>query len=180
METADLIPLPDGLPEKAENPSNKPDKLDKYRDHLLNQAPLSSKQQEMLERYRKAFAWRSRLFSPQQVVQMLMEEYRIRFSQAYAIADESERLFGSTKEGSKKALIQILTENLYVAMAIAQRNEDAAAIISAVDKIAKLHRAYEDVAPVNVDDMMPARTVKYVQQNVTINNNNFGEGGNNG
>ena len=43
------------------------DKLDKFRDHLLHRLPLKPSEHETLEKYRKCFAWRCKLFSPQQV-----------------------------------------------------------------------------------------------------------------
>jgi hypothetical protein len=146
------------------------DKLDKFKDHLLHRVPLKPSELETLEKYRKCFAWRCKLFSPQQCVNMLMQEYGIKYSQAYQLMAESTRLYGKVddidREGSRKVLI----ESLYVAMSIAVKDKNAEAIIAATREIAKLSRVYEEQSQLTPEELMPARTVKYVQNNVTVNN----------
>lgn len=152
------------------------EKLDKFCDHLLHNTPLTANQQLTLEKYRKCFAWRCKLFSPQQCVTMLMQEYSIKYSQAYQIMAESTRLYGRVEDVDKAGTTKILIENLHVAMSIAIKDKNADAIISAVEKIAKLNRLYEEQAQISPEDLMPARTVKYVQNNLTVNNFAAGEG----
>lgn len=153
------------------------DKLDKFRDHLLHRLPLKPSEHETLEKYRKCFAWRCKLFSPQQVVNMLMQEYGLKYSQAYQLMAESTKLYGKVDDIDREGSRKILIENLYVAMSIAVKDKNAEAIIAATREIAKLSRVYDEQSPIAAEDLMPARTVKYVQNNVTINNNlNTGEG----
>jgi hypothetical protein len=153
------------------------DKLDKFRDHLLHRLPLKPSEHETLEKYRKCFAWRCKLFSPQQVVNMLMQEYGLKYSQAYQLMAESTKLYGKVDDIDREGSRKILIENLYVAMSIAVKDKNAEAIIAATREIAKLSRVYDEQSPLTPDELMPARTVKYVQNNVTINNNlNTGEG----
>ncbi len=156
--------------EKAE------DKLDKYRDHLLHRTALTVKEQEILEKYRKCFAWRCKLFSPQQCVQMLMQEYSIKYSQAYQLMAESTRLYGKVEDIDREGTRKVLIENLYVAMSIAVKDKNSEAIISAVKEVAKLSRVNEEAGQLSPEDLMPARTVKYVQNNLTVNNFSASEG----
>jgi hypothetical protein len=146
------------------------EKLDKFISHLLHNAPLKATEQAMLEKYRKCFAWRSKLFSPQQCVNMLMQEYSIKYSQAYQIMSESTKLYGKVEDIDKAGTTKILIETLYVAMSIAVKDRDANAIIAATREIASLAKLKDDQLPVSVDELMSPRSVKYVQNNVTVNN----------
>ena len=152
------------------------DKLDKFKDHLLHRRPLKPSEHETLEKYRKCFAWRCKLFSPQQVVNMLMQEYSLRYSQAYQIMADSTRLYGKVEDIDKEGTRKILIESLYVAMSIAVKDKNADAIIAATRELGKLAKVHDEQSSLSPDEMMPARTVKYVQNNVTINNNLPGEG----
>ncbi|GAB3886073.1 hypothetical protein [Spirosoma agri] len=152
------------------------DKLDKFRDHLLHRTELKKSEVETLEKYRKCFGWRCKLFSPQQVVNMLMQEYTLKYSQAYQLMAESTRLYGKVEDIDREGSRKILIESLYVAMSIAVKDKNAEAIIAATREIAKLSKVYDDQSPLSPDEMMPARVVKYVQNNVTINNLTTAEG----
>jgi len=146
------------------------DKLDKFRDHLLHRTPLKPSELETLEKYRKCFGWRCKLFSPQQVVNMLMQEYDLRYSQAYQLMAESARLYGKVEDIDREGTRKVLIESLYVAMSIAVKEKNAEAIIAATREIAKLSKVHDEQSPLSPEDLMPARVVKYVQNNVTINN----------
>ena len=106
------------LPELAPQPPDKSsdqkkaEKLDKFRDHLLHQVQLNPKEQLMLEKYRKCFGWRCKLFSPQQCVNMLMQEYDVKYSQAYQIMLESTKLYGKVEDIDKAGTTKILIETL--------------------------------------------------------------------
>lgn len=167
----ELAPKP---PDKAQvtlsRDQQKAEKLDKFRDHLLYQTHLTPKEEQMLEKYRKCFAWRCKLFSPQQCVSMLMQEYSIKYSQAYQVLLESTKLYGKVEEVDKLGTTKILVETLYVALSIAVKDKNAEAIISATKEIARLCKLNEDQVPLSIDELMPARTAKYVQNNVTVNN----------
>jgi len=146
------------------------ERLDKFRDHLLYRVPLKPSEHQMLDRYRKCFAWRGKLFSPQQCVNMLMQEYSIKYSQAYQIMMDSTKLYGKVEDLDKAGTTKILIETLYVAMSIAVKDKNAEAIISAVGKIATLAKLNDDQVPLSVDELMPARVAQYTQNNVTVNN----------
>ncbi|MEZ0607847.1 hypothetical protein ACAW74_04985 [Fibrella sp. WM1] len=165
-----MLPLPSPqLPDKSGD-QKKAEKLDKFRDHLLHQTHLTPKEELMLEKYRKAFAWRCKLFSPQQCVSMLMQEYSIKYSQAYQIMSESTKLYGKVEDIDKAGTTKILIETLYVAMSLAVKDKNAEAIIAATREIAKLTKLHVDEIPMSIDELMPARVAKYVQNNVTVNN----------
>ncbi|GAB3767798.1 hypothetical protein GCM10028818_01220 [Spirosoma horti] len=146
------------------------EKLDKFRDHLLHRVPLKPSEHAMLDKYRKCFAWRGKLFSPQQCVNMLMQEYNLKYSQAYQIMMESTKLYGKVEDLDKAGTTKILIETLYVAMSIAVKDKNAEAIIAATREIARLAKLNDDQVPLSVDELMPARVAKYVQNNVTVNN----------
>lgn len=152
------------------------DKLDKFRDHLLHRTPLKQSEMETLEKYRKCFSWRSKLFSPQQVVTMLMQEYSIKYSQAYQLMAESTRLYGQVHDVDREGTRKILIEHLYVAISVAVKDKNAEAIIAATREIAKLSKVHDEQSPLTPEDLMPARVAKYVQNNVTVNNFNGAEG----
>lgn len=61
-------------------------------------------------------------------------------------------------------------------MSIAVKDRNAEAIISATREIANILRLKDDQIPLTADDLMPARTVKYVQNNVVVNNYTGAEG----
>lgn len=165
-----MLPVPSTqLPDKSSD-QKKAEKLDKFRDHLLHQTHLTPKEELMLEKYRKAFAWRCKLFSPQQCVSMLMQEYSIKYSQAYQIMSESTKLYGKVEDIDKAGTTKILIETLYVAMSLAVKDKNAEAIIAATREIAKLTKLHVDEIPMSIDELMPARVAKYVQNNVTVNN----------
>jgi hypothetical protein len=146
------------------------DKLDKFRDHLLHRIPLKPSEHETLEKYRKCFGWRCKLFSPQQVVNMLMQEYNLKYSQAYQLMAESTKIYGKVDDIDREGTRKILIESLYVAMSIAVKEKNAEAIIAATREIAKLSKVHDDQSPISAEDLMPARVAKYVQNNVTVNN----------
>lgn len=145
------------------------DRLDKFVDHLLNKRQLTPNQTETLERYRKAFGWRCKMFSPNQTVQMLMKEYDINTSQAYLILQDATKLYGKVEEIDKEGTRKILIEHLYIALSIAVKDRNAEAIIKATERIAKLSRIDEDTITLDGSDI-PARVVKYIQNNLTVNN----------
>ncbi|RYF64343.1 MAG: hypothetical protein EOO39_26850, partial [Cytophagaceae bacterium] len=91
-------------------------------------------------------------------------------SQAYQIMLESTRLYGKVEDIDKAGTVKILIETLYVAMSIAVKDKNAEAIISATKEIARLSKVNDDQVPVSIDELMPARVAKYVQNNVVVNN----------
>lgn len=146
------------------------DKLDKFRDHLLHRTVLKASELETLEKYRKCFGWRCKLFSPQQVVSMLMQEYNLRYSQAYQLMAESSKLYGKVEDIDREGTRKVLIEGLYVAMSIAVKEKNADAIIAATREIAKLSKIHDEQSPLTPDELMPARVAKYVQNNVVVHN----------
>ncbi|MCX6216397.1 hypothetical protein [Spirosoma sp.] len=146
------------------------ERLDKFRDHLLYRVPLKPSEHAMLDKYRKCFAWRGKLFSPQQCVNMLMQEYGVKYSQAYQIMMDSTKLYGKVEDLDKAGTTKILIETLYVAMSIAVKDRNAEAIIAATRQIGVLAKLNDDQVPLSVDELMPARVARYTQNNITVNN----------
>jgi hypothetical protein len=147
---------------------NTPDKLDKFMDYLLGRGKLKPAEEKMLENYRKAFSWRCKGFSPQHVKQMLMQDASIEYAMAARILQEATRLYGRVEDIDKEGTRRILIENLGIAMSIAIKGRDANAVISAVEKIAKISKIYDDMPQLNPLDMMPAKNITF--NRIDINN----------
>jgi hypothetical protein len=147
-----------------------PDKLDKYKDFLVGRRKLTVSEQKMFENYRKAFSWRCKGFSPQNVKQMLMQDANIEYAMAARILQESTQLYGLVEDIDKEGTRRILIENLHIAMSIAIRAKDSNGVISATEKIAKLSKLYDDSPSLKPSDLMPAKTVVF--NRLEINNFN--------
>lgn len=145
-----------------------PDKLDKYKDYLLGRGKLTPSELKMLEKYRKAFSWRCKGFSPQHVKQMLMQDEGSQYAQAARILQEATELYGRVEEIDAEGTKRILIENLYLAMSIAIREKDANAVISTVKEIGKLSKVYTDQPQLSPADLMPKRNIVF--NRVTVNN----------
>ena len=88
-----------------------PDKLDKYRAHLVDGADLKDDELEMLAKYRKAHGLLCLGFGRGQVLATLEKEYELSQPQLYAIVRESIKLYGSVEEVDKKGQRVISHEN---------------------------------------------------------------------
>ncbi len=157
------------LQKKEQNLAKTQDKLDKYKDYLLGRGKLSPSEQTMLEKYRKAFSWRCKGFSPQHVKQMLMQDDGTQYAQAARILQEATELYGRVEEIDAEGTKRILVENLYIAMSIAIKERDAQGVITSVKEIGKLSKVYSDQPQLNPADLMPKRQIIF--NRVTVNNN---------
>lgn len=102
---------------------------------------------------------------------MLQQEYGIRYSQAYQLMAESTKLYGKIDDIDKAGTTKILVEGLYIAISIAVKERNSDAIISATREIGRLLKLHEEQSALTPEELMPARVAKYVQNNITINNN---------
>ena len=148
---------------------NEPDKLDKYKDYLLGRGILKAADLRMLEKYRKAFSWRCKAFSPQMVKDMLMRDEGLQYAQAARILQEATELYGRIEDIDTEGTKKILIENLYLAMSIAIKNKDANAVIAATKEIGKLTKVYSDIPIITIDELMPKRQLVF--NTVTVHNN---------
>jgi hypothetical protein len=121
----------------------KPDKLDKYRAHLMDGADLKPDELEMLAKYRKAHGLLCLGFGRNQVLATLEKEYELNQSQLYAIVGESIKLYGSIEEVDKKGQRLISHENYKLLANLARRNGDIGAAIRAQEKADKLLGLFE-------------------------------------
>lgn len=149
----------------------KSDRLDKFLDHLNPdvRAKLGVKDTEYLERMRKAFGWRCNMFSAEQVRKMIMQEYDLEYSQACRVYTDMEWLFGKIEEIDKNALRRILAEYYHRGIQMALKNNNEDGVINGTDKLAKLHGLNETIPTLTPEQMMPARTVVYVEKAVIVN-----------
>lgn len=152
-------------------------RLDKYLDFFnpeTSRKELKKRDLDYLEKMRKAFALRTRLFSPEHVRKSLETEYSLSYSQACQIYADMEYVFGKQEETDKSALKRILTEHYYTAIAIAVKHTDkdpikaSEAIIKATERISTLHGLNDGSGDIPVEQLMPPRTVTYVIQNAVI------------
>lgn len=121
----------------------KPDKLDKYRMHLVDGAELRQDEVEMLAKYRKAHSLLCLGFSRNQVLATLEQEFDLSQSQLYAIVRESTLLYGSIEEVDKKGQRVIAVENYKLLANLARQNGDIGAAIRAQEKADKLLGLFE-------------------------------------
>jgi hypothetical protein len=121
----------------------KPDKLDKYRLHLVDGEPLKPDELEMLAKYRKAHGLLCLGFSRNQVLATLEQEYDLGQSQLYAIVRESITLYGSIEEVDKKGQRTISVENYKLLANLARKNGDIGNAIRATELADKLQGLFE-------------------------------------
>lgn len=122
----------------------KPDKLDKYRLHLVDGAELKPDEVEMLAKYRKAHALLCLGFGRNQVLATLEKEYELGQSQLYAIVRESVALYGSIEEVDKKGQRVISHENYKLLANLARKNGDIGNAIRAQENADKLLGLFEN------------------------------------
>jgi hypothetical protein len=121
----------------------KPDKLDKYRMHLVDGADLKPEEVEMLAKYRKAHGLACLGFSKNQVMATLEKEYDLSVPQLYAIVRESTKLYGSIEEVDKKGQRVIAVENYKLLANLARKNGDIGNAIRAQELSDKLQGLFE-------------------------------------
>jgi hypothetical protein len=121
----------------------KPDKLDKYRMHLVDGADLKEDELTMLAKYRKAHGLLCLGFSRNQVLATLEKEYELSQPQLYAIVRESITLYGSIEEVDKKGQRVIAVENYKLLANLARKNGDIGNAIRAQELSDKLQGLFE-------------------------------------
>jgi hypothetical protein len=121
----------------------KPDKLDKYRMHLVDGVDLKQDEVEMLAKYRKAHGLLCLGFSRNQVLATLEKEYELNQSQLYTIVRESINLYGSIEEVDKKGQRVIAVENYKLLANLARKNGDIGNAIRATELGDKLQGLFE-------------------------------------
>lgn len=121
----------------------KPDKIDKYRQHLIDGADLKPDELEMLAKYRKAHSLLCLGFGRNQVLATLEKEYDLSQPQLYAIIRESIQLYGSIEEVDKKGERTISHENYKLLANLARKQGDIGAAIRAQENADKLLGLFE-------------------------------------
>lgn len=121
----------------------KPDKLDKYRQYLVEGAELKPDEQQMLAKYRKAHSLLCLGFGRNQVLATLEKEYELGQAQLYAIVRESVLLYGSIEEVDKKGQRVISHENYKLLANLARQQGDIGAAIRAQENADKLLGLFE-------------------------------------
>ena len=120
-----------------------PDKLDKYRLHLVDGVDLKPDELEMLAKYRKAHGLLCLGFGRNQVIATLEKEYELSYPQICAIIRESIKLYGSVEEVDKKGQRVISHENYKLLANLARKNGDIGAAIRATENADKLYGLFE-------------------------------------
>ncbi|TDB64408.1 hypothetical protein EZE20_12045 [Arundinibacter roseus] len=150
------MPPGDFLPEKGKH------KLDKFKDHLVAQVPLSARDQEYFEKMKKAWSWATKMFSPQKVVEMLHNEYGHEKTHAYQILRDSYALWGDAYDLDKKGAAKVLVESAYVALQIAVRDKNGELILKAVKELRELQQIDKLETAISPEQAMPPGTRVYV------------------
>jgi len=120
-----------------------PDKLDKFRNHLLHGEELKPDELEHLAKYRKAHGLLCLGMSRNQALATLEQEYQLSLPQLYAIIRESTSLYGSIEELDKKAQRVISVENYKLLANLARQKGQFAAALRAQEKADKLLGLFE-------------------------------------
>lgn len=145
-------------------------KLDVYLDHLNPNVKreLTTQQNEMLGKYLKIFAWRCKLFSPEQTRKLIMQEWQCSYSWACEMFNDMEYVFGNTEEINKKTTTRILIDHYYTAMQIAIKGESkdpfkaAELIIKITERIGELLQIGKGGGEeIPVELLMPKRQITY-------------------
>ncbi len=121
----------------------KPDKIDKYKLHLVEGANLKPDELQMLAKYRKAHGLLCLGFSRNQVIATLEKEYELSQPQLYAIVRESTLLYGSIEEVDNKGQRVISIENYKLLANLARKNGDINGAIRATELADKLQGLFE-------------------------------------
>jgi hypothetical protein len=129
------------MPEK-----NAPDKLDRYRSHLLEDAKLNSREQEMLSKYRKANSLLCNGYSRHQVTRFLMRDYGLSEPQAYQVVRDSILLYGDVADADKKGMKHLMYENFMRAARKSLGAGDYRAHVKALEQAAKVHGLFQEEA----------------------------------
>lgn len=152
-------------------------RLDKYLDYFnpaSGKKELKKKELDYVEKMRKAFALRTRLFSPEHVRKAIETEYSLSYSQACQIYSDMEYVFGKQEETDKAALKRFLTEHYYTAIALAVKHtgddplKAAEMIMKASEKLGNLHGLNDGTSALTPEQLMPPRNVTYIIQNAVI------------
>ena len=120
-----------------------PDKLDKYRLHLVDGVDLKPDELEMLAKYRKAHSLLCLGFGRNQVLATLEKELELGQAQLYAIVRESVLLYGSIEEVDKKGQRVISHENYKLLANLARKAGDIGNAIRAQENADKLLGLFE-------------------------------------
>lgn len=130
-------------------PEGKPDRLDKYRLHLLNGRGLSPNQRKQLARYRKANGLLCEGYSRQQVIKFFTKadpktgQEPISETQAYQVVSDALKLFGDVAEADRKGMRHVMYEVFMKAHRKAARLLDHQASIRALENAAKIEKLFE-------------------------------------
>ena len=134
------------FPEEIDETPKTANKLDVYLEHLnpMIRRKLTPKQAEKMEKYSKIFAWRCKLFSPEQTRKLIMQEYNLSYSWAAELYTDMEYVFGNDKEVNKNVEKRVLLEYYHQALSLAVKGKDtdplkaAMVVASITEKIGKM------------------------------------------
>lgn len=136
--------------------------LDKFRDHLLHKKQLSKRDQDHFEKMMKAWSWSCKMFSPNQIVQMLNTEYGHEKTFAYKIISDAMDLFGNSYELNKNGIRKTLIEAAHIALSIAIKERNAEVILKASKELRELYRLEKEETNIPTDVAMRSGVRIYV------------------
>lgn len=157
--------LPVLTPEKGTH------RLDKFKEHLVENRKLSKRDQLTFEKMKKAWSLSCKMFSPATVVQTLQAEYGHEKTHAYQIMRDAYELWGDAYDLDKRGLTKTLVEATHIALMSGVRDKDAEIILKATKLLSDLHKLNQtdNVIPPNI--AMPSGTRVYVMDGTIITPN---------
>ena len=144
-------------------------RLDKFRGHLVQKTALTKRDADYFEKMKKAWSWSCKMFSPQQVVQMLGQEYGHEKTHAYQIIRDAFELWGDAYELDKRGVSKTLIEAAHLALSIGIQERNSESILKAVKELKNLYKLDEGESAIPPDVAMPAsKRVYVVNGNINI------------
>jgi hypothetical protein len=148
-------------------PKRKPHRLDKYLDYLTagENVKMSPSQLERFDLMSRVHTWRCNFWSPQQCVKILMEKHGERQSNAYAIMQDSDYIFGKMTKMNSEAEKGIIYELLHHAAQLIKNDASASGIEKGLaleritEKMGKIARVYDDGIKIDPTKLIPAINV---------------------
>lgn len=127
----------------SKNKLKQPDKLDKYRRHLLDNVALDDEQMAMLAKYRRAISLMSVSYGRQHTVKILEEETGLSQAQCYMILRDAIKLYGDISEVDKNGMRFIMYENFMLAASMARADKDYNAMTKALERASELYGLFD-------------------------------------
>lgn len=143
MENLDLITLND-----------KPDKLTKFKQHLINEVKLTDSEKEQFDMYLQVDKYLTSMLSLNTVVRLISRDYGKSFPRAYQIVTETTQIFGDPFKSFSKGQKKYMYENYMTLAKKCMDNGKEETALNALDKASKLLGLYDPEPDEDIASLM--------------------------